>query len=54
MSCPEPSTSLNGLLLACQQVACAQRQVPGIIQIAKMSSSWRCNGLCGLSPNGEM
>lgn len=47
MSCPEPSPSLNGLLLACQRVACAQGQVPGVMQIAKMSFSWRCNGLCG-------
>lgn len=54
ISCPEPSSSLNGLLLACQWVACAQGQVPGIMQITKMSFSWRCNGLCGWIPNGEI
>lgn len=54
ISCPKPSPFLNGLMFVCQWAACAQGQVPGIMQIAKMSSSWRCNGLCGLIPNGEM
>lgn len=52
--CPKPSPFLNGLMFVCQWAACAQGQVPGIMQIAKMSSSWRYNGLCGLIPNGEM
>lgn len=54
IDCPEPISSLNGLLLACQWEACAQGQVPGITQIAKTSFSWKCNGLCGWSPNGEI